>query len=257
MNWAFYDLGVNPPSYDFVTFMQHALHNGAQAVLFKKGQNGNKKAFEDTEQERFETIILPLVKLYGIEHQIVDIAVGEYCYPDKTSHSHDVQLSKLPKKPFAVMPSQEALDRANDRFKGKRPIVISLRRMKLQYQHGRNSGPDWERWAADHDAFLIPDYDYEKVSIDDRVAYCELASLNMGINSGVSILFTMSLRPFLMLKMLNEDYKVTRARYLEQVGFPVGSQFPWSGKNQKFVWNSKDDYETLESEYQKYMAENG
>ena len=256
MNWALYDLGVNPPSFDYVPFMQLALKSGADGVRFKKGKNRNIKAFAQTEDERVRTIILPLVERYGLPHEFVDEVEFLPCYPKNGPiHAHDLKIAELPPKPFPVMPSQQALDRANDLFKGKRPIVVTLRRMELQYQWGRNSGPDWEAWARDHDAFLIPDYDQGKTSIDDRAAYCELASLNMGVNSGVMILSLCSLRPFLCMKMLNNEYKVTHPAYLERIGFPVGSQLPWSGKNQKIVWNDKDDYQTIESEFQKYMSE--
>lgn len=264
MKWAYYELSVNPPSFDFVQFMQYALAAGAGGVVFKRGKHGhhsgsNEKAFGDSDEERLNTIILPLVERYGVEHKFVDAPDGEYCYPPdlQTSHSHDLTIAKLPPKPFPVMPSQAALDRANDRFKGKRPIVMSLRRMARQFHHGRNSGPDWEKWGADHDVFLIPDYDQEKVSIDDRAAYCELASLNMGVNSGVAIIPMLSLRPFLIMKMVNTEYKVTSPWHFQRIGFPVGSQMPWSDKSQKIVWNSSDDYATIESEFQTYMSERG
>ncbi len=257
MKYGYYDLDVNPPSFDFVQFMQYALHAGAEKVVFKRGKNGNKKAFGDTEDERFESIILPLVKLYGVGHEFVDKKPQEPpCYPlNLSSHAHDMNMTLLPPRPYPVKPSQEALERANDIFKGKRPIVVSLRRMTTTYHHGRNSGPDWERWAADHEAFIVEDYDQKKIPVDDRVAYYELASLNMGINSGLMALNILSLRPYLCLKMVNESYKVTSTKYLKSIGFQVGSVMPWADRTQKIIWNDKDDYQTIESEYQKYMKD--
>jgi hypothetical protein len=154
------------------------------------------------------------------------------------------------------MPSQEALDRANDRMKGKRLMTVSLR--NYRYDKLRNSGKDWELWAEDHDAILIRDAFDEFISIDDRLALYELASLNLGVAAGHSALQYFSYRPCLIFKWLMEGCKVTSRWFQEKrVGWRVGSQFKWSGTRQKLLWHGKDEYAVIEREYQDYMEANG
>lgn len=207
---------------------------------------------------------MPLCKIYGLEHKFEqrpgngfwkrDIVFPTWAVTslDKGRYSHRfVDVLKL-EKPLEQRISQEALDWANDRFQGKRPIVVSIRCAK--YQPLRNSSTDWYRWASDHGAHIIPDYLDEKISTERLLACYELASLNIGVHQGRGLLNWFSYRPYLVVKHIIPEYKVMNAKWVaKHQGIKVGDQMPWKTPKQKILWNSEDDYETIEREYQLYL----
>lgn len=263
--WAVYDLSVNPPAYDFLVFMQTALQEGANAVWFIPGfQIGvQTEGGEKEERRRLAHVALPICDLYGLKYEFGEWT-GEHTsvWPDSRvrkivdgrlvkQRAHQIYWLKQVVKPFPVMPTQQALDRVNDKFKGKRPIVVTLRTSRDRPL--RNSGPDWKRWAADHDAVVLEDWCVSWMSIDDRVAHYELASLNIGSISGQLHLCILSERPYLALKVLNNHYKNDASKeWWEKNGFQVGEQMPWAGPHQRLVWNYEDDYASIEAEFLKF-----
>jgi len=265
MKWALYDLKNQPPSHDFITFCHYAKREGSEGVWFLPGYNRQPDYQQNEgEQERVKTLLIPLCEKYGFAYRLnvyppeTPEPESEIVFPggthfDQFSHRfHDVK--KL-KEPMPLMPSVEALDWANDRFKGRRPIVVSIRNAK--YQLLRNSSEDWYRWASDHSAEIVKDYLDEKLTLDQRLACYELASLNIGVHQGPMLLNWFSYRPYLVVKHIINKYKVMNE---EWVGihhkFYRGDQMPWATKAQKILWNSDDDYETIEREYQTYLEEN-
>ncbi len=259
MRWAVYDLARNSPSFDFMNFMQPALERGAEGVWIVNGLDPMKGCYgeADKQDERVENIILPIIQLYGLElvrsHKLPK--EGKVVWPTgPQNEAHLFSWSVKMEKPFPLMPSQEALDRANDRMNGERKLVVSLR--EYHYDKPRNSGPDWKQWAADHDAILVEDAFNVPITIDDRLALYELASLNLGVAAGHTSLQYFSYRPCLVFKWIAEGSKVSSVNYqTKRVGWPVGSQFKWSGKKQKLLWHGNDSYKAIEHEYQKYLAE--
>lgn len=261
MKWAVYDLSKNSPSFDFMNFMQPAITLGAEGVWIVNGLDPMKKCYGEAEAQEFrvQNIILPIIKLYGLQVERKDKRPkDEVVWPNDVCPQNEAHLFKWSiklEKPHPVMPSQEALDKANDRMKGKRKLVVSLR--NYHYDKPRNSGPDWRRWAEDHDAILIPDAFEVPITIDDRLALYELASLNLGVAAGHTSLQYFSYRPCLVYKWIAEGSKVSSVSYQEgRVGWKVGSQFKWSGTKQKLIWHDKDTYGGIENEYQEYLKAN-
>ena len=257
MKWAVYDLSRNSPSFDFMNFMQPALERGAEGVWLVNGQDPMGKVYGDSksQERRVQNIILPIIKLYGLEVERSDKRPKEeIVWPAyEQGEAHLFCWSVKMEKPFPLMPSQEALDRANDRMGGKRKLVVSLR--DYHYDLPRNSGPDWKQWAEDHDAILIDDAFNVPITIDDRLALYELASLNLGVAAGHTALQYFSYRPCLVFKWIVEGSKVSSINYqTKRVGWPEGSQFKWSGNKQKLLWHGKDGYESIEAEYRAYLA---
>jgi hypothetical protein len=267
LKWAVYDLSVNPPAYDFLVFMQIALQEGANAVWFIPGvQKGiQTQGGEEEEKRRLREVALPICDLYGLPREFGEWQGLPAVWPQPNRakvevdgklikiRAHQVYWLKHVTKPYPVMPTQQALDRANDRFKGKKPIVVTLRQSRDRPL--RDSGPDWRKWAEDHEAVVLEDSCVSGMSIDDRVAHYELASLNIGSNSGMLHLCYLSHRPYLALRMVNNFYPHDASEaWWKKNGWSVGEQMPWATKNQKLVWNYVDDYETIEREYQQYQA---
>jgi hypothetical protein len=189
----------------------------------------------------------------GVVYPTVD-APWHLKHNDPTSHRfHDIH--KYITEPMEIKASSEAMNWASDRFKGRNPIVVSIR--NARYQPLRNSSPDWHRWAAEHEAEIIPDYLDEKISLDRLVACYDLASLNIGVHQGRGLLNWFSHRPYLVVKHIIPEYKVMNADWVRKNhGLSIGAQMKWATKKQKILWNSEDDYETIEREYQTYLDEN-
>lgn len=276
MRWAYYDLKNQPPSHDFVTFCHYARYYGAQGIWFGKGFNDHTDYLSrEAEKERASSILVALCEKYGfeykfdrdphkymIEEDLRDIGI---VYPinkeapwqerhcDRFSHRFHL-VKQIVREPMEIKASQAAMNWASDRFKGRNPIVVSIRNAK--YQSLRNSSPDWYRWAKEHEAEIIPDYLDERISLDRLIACYDMASLNIGVHQGRGLLNWFSYRPYLVIKHIINEYKVMNAEWVEKVHcLKVGEQMPWATKQQKILWNSEDDYETIEREYQTYLDE--
>lgn len=259
--WAVYDLRIGPPSFDFLTFLVMAKYHGATDIWIVPGLNEAKLGqYEREEQEqRVNSIVLPACKLYGMPYKVEplhgspkdhDFAWPPYVGSGKALHNgYMVGWLKSIKAPEPFMPSQEALDKANDKLQGKR-IVVHLR--KTKYQDARNSSNDWRFWAAEHEAYVVED---EPIKLDDRCALHELATLNIGVNAGPMVLSEYSThRPYIILKKMAGEIS-TNADFYKWQGWYPGDQYPWAGKHQRLVWNAKDDYETIEAAYQEWRRE--
>ena len=259
--WAVYDLRIGPPSFDFLTFLVMAKYHGATDVWLVPGLNEAKldwyKAKE--QEQRVNSIVLPALRLYGMRYRIAplsgapkdyDLAWPPYARSSRKALGAGYMVGWLRsiKEPEPFMPSQEALSKAADRLKGKE-IVVHLR--KTKYQDSRNSGPDWERWAKDHNAYVLPD---EPIDLAERCAVHELAKLNMGVNAGPMCLSEYSAhRPYVILKKLVGEVSTNADFYARQGWYP-GDQYPWASPKQMLVWNDRDDYEAIESAYQQWKS---
>ena len=95
------------------------------------------------------------------------------------------------------------------------------------------------------------------MSLDQTLACYELASLNIGVHQGRGLLNWFSDRPYLTVKHILNEYKVMNLDWVTQnQGLSEGDQMPWAGPHQRLLWNSEDDYQTIEREYQRYVHEN-
>lgn len=255
MKWAVYDLLSNSPSFDFLSFLQVALHKGAGGVKFIEGwAAGSIYGTVEEQKTRFDTIIKPICELLKLEISFQGLDGLEVVYPKSVEQgmAHLACNARELPRPYPVNPSQQALDKVNDILKGKRPVVVSLR--TCSYHSSRNSGPDWERWAKDHEAVVIKDWYEEPIPLDERLAYYELASMNLGVAAGHMALIYYSYRPYLMFKILG-DTKSTSPGYHEKRGLgKIGSQLPYATKLQKFVWEGGDSYDEIEREFQKVIG---
>jgi len=257
--WALYDLRIGPPSFDFLTFLVLAKYHGAEAVWLVPGINEAKlQWYTPAEQERrLRSIVEPAMRLYGMRWKIEPLSGSpkdyDLCWPPyarsgKAIHNgYMVGWLRSIKAPEPFMPSDEAKSKAADRLRGKR-IVCHLR--KTKYQDARNSGKDWERWALDHNAYVLKD---EPIDLEERCAIHELAELNIGVNAGPMVLSEYSKhRPYIILKKLAGEISTNTEFYAWQGWYP-GDQYPWASPKQMLVWNDRDDYQTIEDAYQRWL----
>lgn len=252
MKWALYDLKLNPPGYDFLLFLQRAIPEGIGGIRFKLGYAEDHGTQAD-EKRKLEKIALPICRHFGLEYVFVEDETDQvplpWVFPTKIRNSHTLKWTRLLKAPSPLVPSKRALRKAKA-VKGR--ILVVLR--ESQIQPLRNSGPDWRRWAEDHNAVVLEDAEKTDMPPEEIAAYMERASVTLGVFAGVMTLAMCSHRPYLMLKCISEDYRPNSVDRWEMMGWKIGDQLPWAGKNQKMVWNTKDDYETIEQEYKSYLA---
>lgn len=247
MKWALYDLKLNPPGFDFLLFLQRAIPEGVGGIRFKIGFAEDHGTQAD-EKRKLQKIALRLCENFGLAYAFSEDPVQREVFPTKTRNSHTLKWTRLLKAPSPLTPSAELLDRvafAMDR------IVVILRESKIQPL--RNSGPDWRRWAKDHDAVVLEDAEKTDMPPEEIAAYVNVAAVTVGVFAGAMTVAMCSHRPYLMLKCLSEDYRANSAERWELMGWRVGDQLPWAGKHQQMVWNTKDDYDTIELEYKKYL----
>jgi hypothetical protein len=263
LRWALFDLSINSPGFDIFTFIQYAHNRKAEGIWFKPGYRGNTH-FGDRigERMRMKTIVVPAVEMHGFHWEMGDEVPGELVWPVKDPNrnpnkppnisraAHTLKwLSEIRELRKLKIP-QDSLDRVNDKFNGRRPVVVVTR--NVGYDEYRNSSPDWMRWASDHDAEVIADYsELNKISLADRLAHYELASMSFGVTSGNMTPNIYSDRPYLSIATGRD------AHLLKRSGMTEPYQFPWANKTQKLAWNTDDDYEAIEREFSIYQEENG
>jgi hypothetical protein len=260
--WGIYDLRICPPSFDFLTFLVLAKYHGATDVWFVPGVNQAKLFQYDAkaQQRRVETILYPACRMYGMGYKVEPLegkspADQEIAWPPFAMSGKALDAGygmgwlKSIKEPEPFMPSQEALNKASDKLKG-RDIVVHMR--VTPFQTSRNSSADWDRWAVDHNAYVLAD----GIELDERCAFHELAKLNMGVVAGPMTLSTFSThRPYILLKQLAGELSTNEA-FLAKHGWYKGSQYPWAGHHQLLVWNDSDDYQSIEAAYRQWLANN-
>lgn len=250
--WALYDLRWNPPGYDFLIFLQTALQAGCNAIRFKPGSPEDHGTAED-EQRKLRKIAFRICENFNLKYVVSEEKVGEEDFPFKSRNAHTFRYIKMwVKEPRPLMPSPEALARAAH-VKGK--IVVILRESSIQTH--RNSSQHWRRWAADHEAMVLEDSQKTDMTPEDIAAHSELAKLTIGVWGGAMVPAMMSHRPFLIFKcLIDSENGLQSPKYWKKLGWEIGEQLPWSDYRQRIVWSDKDDYETIETEFQKWCDAN-
>lgn len=261
MRWAVYDLRQAPPSFDFIAFLVLARAHGADGVLFIPGFAKHKALQYSAEEqaERVKNICHAACELYGFpfkEIQLNDSYLEDVCWPPYYTgskrvnfHGYAMGWFKSLKSPEAIQPTSEALSKARQKV-GSDRIVVHIR--NVSYQKQRNSGPDWVRWAKKHNAYVLDDV---PMPLDERLAFHEAASLNIGVNAGPMYLSELSThRPYITMKRLCNTISTNEVWFNEQ-GWKLGDQYPWAGKHQMIVWDARDDFEAIENAFKEWECQ--
>lgn len=163
----------------------------------------------------------------------------------------------------------------DDFAKGRRLIVVTLR--EYAFQTGRNSNlPEWRKFLSDLDpscyaVVVVRDSDcafdsggelanfttfpMASIDINYRLALCELAYLNLAVNTGPSAMMTLSAKTrYLVFKAYSEDYDNTSLKFhQERMGLSFGDSLPCSSEHQKLVW-AEDDADVIAAEFAAAVA---
>lgn len=268
-DYACYNLGSSPKSFDFLVWLMDAemtrIREGAPAplkVAFTKGQDGKSGIGNAAEQQMFVNVMRPLVKLIGgIEDQA---AVGGRSSPWYVLRNVTEASRKGERVPVLKASKDASATVASFLEGGPPPITITLRELD-SWKH-RNSNLDaWLKfatsWEMRGERFIFvrdtskagePLLGFEtfplaSLNLDIRMALYEQAKCNLFVPSGPWNLALFGTRPWLMFNKISEDdpYLCNRPKFwTESQGLSEGEQFPWCGPEQRIVW-AADTYENI------------
>jgi hypothetical protein len=141
--------------------------------------------------------------------------------------------------------------------------------MRETYTDLRNSDKgawaDFRKWATYNGwwVVVIPDTDragkceplgaIAAVNPDVRLALYEGAAMNLGVNNGPMSLCWYTDNPHLTFKMVTKGWVSTEPAFFERQGFPIGSQYPHSTRNQKLVWED-DTFGAIKTHFEEWAG---
>lgn len=235
-----YDLGQRPATFDVVTCIATAIARGAKHVHFVYGNWKYKDYSIAQAEERWRSIVLPAVSLYGLPY-----TVGKPDEPQRgTRYSHFLN---------------KAVDAYNETGSiGKIPIAcedrgyvtVTLRRSRTPARDSKTD--EWRKFAerCDRKVILVPDYDDRKLHLADRMRLYARAHLNMMVINGPLTLCIHSDAPYVSMRTIgcNDGCGSTSPSYMHSIGITEGFQFPWANANQRLSYLD-DTLENIEKEY--------
>lgn len=226
---ACYDLATRPCSFDFLTWLAIARTHGAKEVRF--GFDGTFKPKDyDNPRERFESILKPACELVGMPYSVGPKEGKEFGHFIGDLIQTYKKFGRIEK--FGKYVSGEY-------------VTVTLRNSRKQY---RNSSEDWEKFAKEIGALVIPDYEDAKLDLQERMGIYENARLNMFVNNGPAMLCICSDIPYAILKYANKG-GATNEEWLAGQGLPRDSQYPFASEKQRIFWG-EDSYHEIWSVFE-------
>jgi len=278
---AVYDLGVSPPSYDFLSFLieaeRHRRANGYTAIdiMF---QPGPMHGFRDdelppdipTREGMLWRVCVGMAKLLptvrNVEVKRVRWQVSGDVFPEGYKENNPVShyATKYLK---GGEPLLKASEFARAKVKGKgRYATITLR--QSSYWQDRNSNvAEWEKvalwlWNQGIEPIFIPDTDGKApegwnscieaaYDIDMRAAMYEGAFVNLGVLNGPMSLVPYLKARYLICKVVVESAVASTTEFLSAHGFNDGDDFGGTGK---MIWK-EDRAENIIPELKQLLSE--
>jgi len=263
---AVYDLGVSPPTYDFLTFLveaeRHRKKNGYDRIDLMI-QPGPMNGFRDDDlapnltgrQDMLWRVVCGMARLLpsvrnlmigGSRSQTPSNDIFPEGYSESTPKAH-YALAFLKGAEPMLRASDSAREQIASRF--TRPYAtISMR--EASYWPDRNSNkPEWAKvaqWLTDHGlpVVVIPDTNGTGLEgfteflpacfdIDLRAALYERAEINLGVLNGpISMVAYLKAR-YLIVKVNVETAVASTSEFLKAHGFDKGDDF---GGNGRMIW---------------------
>lgn len=279
MKRAFYDFGISPYSYDFVSFLMCAKSFGCDEVVFVPGkrmvklEDGTFQEFQkcspEEQEYRLKHLLIPLVSKYVIAK---DRAHAKHlwhadCFPpgytvDKPLMAHTLRHVLHCGKLYPLSAKKELKEEVKALGIGENTVTITIRHNSINPKRNSNI-PEWIKaahWLKDkgYEPVFIPDTEdvYERfedfrtlpqaaLDVQFRIAVYDSAMLNIGINTGPMTLCLYSKRPMLYFKALGETFETSAEFWIKWCGLQPGQQPPWFNDRQRIIWEANDDHETL------------
>lgn len=263
---ACYDLGLSPPSYDFLSFLieaeRHRLDMGAHVIdiVFQPGPMHGFRADDlppDVEARKGMlwrvcvgmARLLPSVRNINVLNTRCpvsgDVFPVEYAEDAPKSHYATAYLKRG--KPY--LRASESARRYVSKMEGyERYATITLR--QSSYWPDRNSNlPAWKEvahwlWSNGIWPIFVPDTEGEcptewgysreaALDVDVRAALYEGAVINLGVLNGPMSLCAFLMARYLIVKVVVETAIASSTSFLNAHGFKDGDSF---GGNGKMVW---------------------
>lgn len=289
-NKVVYNLASGPCSFDFLAWLQtqemrRALEKaeGPLEVAFSMGadQNLDRSLITDQRKIMFENVMGPLIPMLGAVHKPIK-EIGVARWPETYTLNSAVELYNAGAPMPRLTVASEAAAKVDAFLKDKpAPVVITLRESG-HWPHRNSNIPEWLKFAdylmakGEHVIFLrdsakaneplaageglgacqyatLPPCSLE---INSRVALYERAKANIFCANGPATLCHFLSNPWFMVAPLDPSGAYPPGRpewWLPHHGIPAFGQFPWSGPNQRIIWEL-DFAETLIQTWEQFCA---
>lgn len=245
---ALYDLSVMPTTFDFAAFCVIAKTLGAEEVRFVIGDISTRKYPREYAWRRWANICMPTCRLAGLEWSIGDLTEGfthwyHYgCVEGLYKELNRIELLKLPE---TIAPKEGEY------------VTVTLRD-SIRNKWRDSDIPSWKRfiellksdgWHVE----VLGDCEFAPLSIEYRMSVYAGAKMNFGSSNGPMALCHFSDMPYITSNIIprhNPDNAADRLmNYMNNGGFPVGSQFSFKKTNQLIQWEY-DTFDNLAKAYQ-------
>ena len=233
-----YDLSNRPASYDFVTCCATAIAHGVNHVRFVLGGWKKKDYSLKSAEERYKSIVEPAVALWGLTYSVGNRRGMEFNHLLRASIETYKKLGRIGKMPVKCYP--------------KDYVTLTLRKSR---NPERNSKEDQAiKFAAqcDRKVIIIPDWDEQPISIEDRMALYANAYVNIMVMNGPATLCFHSEAPYIVMRTIGcERSGSTSPWFSQQNGITPGFQFPWARPDQRLSYLD-DTCENMMFEYAQF-----
>lgn len=266
-----------PSSFDFLPWILHAemyrVQQGAPGPLkvgfsWGEGNRPEMALFTEHRKTMFKNVIKPLLRLVGAEEDetvVTKPALWHNAYVFAPLVNLYTQGCKIPE----INPSAEAVARVEEMLQGREPVTITLREAE-HWKHRNSSNDEWLKFAheclkdefviilrdsavADEPLLYFNTFPEAAKDLDTRIALYQRAKCNLFVANGPATLAWMGDRPWMMFCPIDADtdagsgvYKPGGADWWKKYhGVAKGEQFPWSGPQQKIIWDGHDTYENI------------
>ena len=234
-----YDLRTRPASYDFVTCLAASIALGVKHVRFVYGKGWKPKDYTlEQAQERWDAIVAPAAGLFGVGFSIGERKGVEHSHMLGSAIKVYQKTGHIGKIPVPCIP--------------KDYITLTLRHSRNPQRDSNEEESRKFAQSCDRKVIIIPDWDDEPISLEDRMTLYAGAYLNMMVMNGPATLCFHSDAPYVVMKTIGgEGSGSTSPEFSRKNGITPGFQFPWAKPNQKLSYLT-DTEANLRFEYREF-----
>jgi hypothetical protein len=277
-----YNLASGPCSFDFLAWLQiqqmRRNREGVQTplqVAFAMGTDQNLDRCLITDQRRtmYENVMRALIPMMGaVEVPIIQLLKqGPARWPETYTLNAAVELYQQGVPMPKLTPADTAVEMVDKYLAGRRPVVITLREAS-HWPHRNSNIPEWLKFCdylsgKGEDVIIVRDTAKAdepfgayhtcppaSKEINSRVALYQRAKVNMFAANGPCTLCFFLDNPWFLIGPLDPSraYPPGCAEWwYPHHGIQAYSQFPWSGPNQRIIWEL-DTADTLIAAWEKF-----
>jgi hypothetical protein len=230
-----YDLANRPASYDFVTCLASSLACGIKHVRFVYGAWKPKNYSLKQAEERWQHIVRPASRLFGIDYSIGERRGVEIPHILRGAIEVYKQMGRIGKIPIPCIP--------------KDYVTLTLRKSRNLERDSNEEESLKFAAGCDRKVIIIRDWDERPISLEDRMTLYAGAYLNIMVMNGPATLCFHSDAPYVVMRVIGcEKSGSTSPASSKANGISPGFQFPWAKPNQKLSYLT-DSAENIEFEY--------